>query len=720
MKNTLKAVICYLIVAAGCMQASAQDLNWLKSAPPEILKANSKFGVDLRDTIYSVKPTNNGNLLVSGSVVEKKNFDALVFEMSADNQIIWSYTEPVPKEQQIYDSVKMASGSIFAVGRTRENKSKAILVVKLNSQGELQWRKTFGGEKEDIAYRVFEAPQGGLLIVGETSSGEHGKSDIKVIKISEAGILEWQKDYGGSGKEEFIDATITSQNNIIMLSNTGSSFEGGTNSLVTIIKPDGAIISERTYLRKQKTLLSSVFASKNGYTYLATFKIKSGFMAKSYQPQITAIDKNGIETFSKDLGVGVTEFPSQLVMADSLDGGVYLSSMIPGYSTRETWIAKLDANAELLWQSAFEAPLTNVVKMTVPEIGKLDIYGFNYRDEIGEKLQFQAYPTRLAQQEGRKQRQLREAQSSKNSDDWGQLLGQVVKHGTGAVIASGAVDDIEAVGALTAVNAYAGLATGDSVQSIEAEQKGLIDSHLQKREEQQQFTADLNSQVNQIKQQQQSLADENQRLKLELENARMKAELARLRGQQSSQPVATPSKQNRNWNTVPQNITIDASPQIIGNDGSIISSNSPSVSQYSGFNASGVSQTASLENVSTHSYAVCYQTKARIIRDDQRWICHGTTQKLSVSEETLDEAIGLSGCKDPQFVADYSESSCNYIFSCSSPQQGYDNDILSKYNLAGRYSYLGSRPSREPQDSCTPASYEPVAFGLNYTVPVEN
>ena len=198
------------------------------------------------------------------------------------------------------------------------------------------------------------------------------------------------------------------------------------------------------------------------------------------------------------------------------------------------------------------------------------------------------------------------------------------RHGTGAVISSGAIDDIEAVGALTAVNAYAGLATGDSIQSIEAEQQGLIDSHIQKQAEQQQFKTDLNSQVNQIKQQQQSLAEENQRLKLELENARMKAELARLQGQQS----AALSTQNGSWNS---------SPQLGDTSGSGVSDvtqsasagNITSPSSISEPRSDGIELGPSKEQV-TSTFAVCTQSKTLKIKPGvQWWGCDGPLQNTT-------------------------------------------------------------------------------------------
>ena len=288
-------------------------------------------------------------------------------------------------------------------------------------------------------------------------------------------------------------------------------------------------------------------------------------------------------------------------------------------------------------------------------------------------------------QERKRAKSIRLAEAKGSKDSWGNLLGQVVKHGTGAVISSGAVSDIDAVGALTAVNAYAGLATGDSIQSIEAEQKGLIDSHLQKREEQQKFAEDLNAEVNHIKQQQQSLADENQRLKLELENARMKAELARLNGGQSANSVVTPRTEA---------IDLSESQNDVGTD---TTDNENAGSKYS--TGSGGIEMGPEKELVTSTFAVCFQSpKAKIKPGKQYWICDGPLQKLWATEATLLGALNLSGCDNAYPVGakatgmEAKQGEAQFIFSCSNKKEGgRDRDILGIYGFSGGH-YTYNRP----------------------------
>ena len=77
-------------------------------------------------------------------------------------------------------------------------------VVKINSTGGIVWQKTLGGTQDDDGYCVQSVPGGGYIVSGTSNSFDGDISspintfDYWIIKLTNAGGIEWQKNYGGT------------------------------------------------------------------------------------------------------------------------------------------------------------------------------------------------------------------------------------------------------------------------------------------------------------------------------------------------------------------------------------------------------------------------------------------------------------------------------------------------------------------------------------------
>jgi uncharacterized delta-60 repeat protein len=87
---------------------------------------------------------------------------------------------------------------------TGNHGSSDVWVVKLSSTGSLQWRKCLGGTNSDGASSIQPTPDGGYIMAGSSQStdgdvtGNHGNADTWVVKLSGTGSLQWQKALGGT------------------------------------------------------------------------------------------------------------------------------------------------------------------------------------------------------------------------------------------------------------------------------------------------------------------------------------------------------------------------------------------------------------------------------------------------------------------------------------------------------------------------------------------
>jgi hypothetical protein len=82
-----------------------------------------------------------------------------------------------------------------------------LFSVKVTAQ--IQWEKSYGGSLYETANSIIQTNDGGYIVFGQDSSCDGdivracgGSYDLWIVKLSSAGVIQWQKSLGGSGDEE--------------------------------------------------------------------------------------------------------------------------------------------------------------------------------------------------------------------------------------------------------------------------------------------------------------------------------------------------------------------------------------------------------------------------------------------------------------------------------------------------------------------------------------
>jgi hypothetical protein len=134
-----------------------------------------------------------------------------------------------------------ADGSFYIAGYTNSNDSNVsgnhggsdVWVVKLDTIGNIIWQKALGGTLEDIDYAdpviKIEVTSDGGCIVGSTTnsnngdvSGNHGNMDCWLVKLDDTGTILWQRCYGGSFSETLKDLRLTTDGGFILVGQASS------------------------------------------------------------------------------------------------------------------------------------------------------------------------------------------------------------------------------------------------------------------------------------------------------------------------------------------------------------------------------------------------------------------------------------------------------------------------------------------------------------------
>lgn len=143
----------------------------------KILRKNS-FGGSKNDEAASIQQTSDGGYIVGG------------WSESNDKDVRWA----APNDSNV----------------TSNHGSEDFWIVKLDAILGKQWQKSLGGKGIDNAGSIQQTTDGGYIVAGNSSSndgdvtGHHtgnGLYDYWVVKLSESGVIQWQKSLGGSNDD---------------------------------------------------------------------------------------------------------------------------------------------------------------------------------------------------------------------------------------------------------------------------------------------------------------------------------------------------------------------------------------------------------------------------------------------------------------------------------------------------------------------------------------
>jgi hypothetical protein len=103
-----------------------------------------------------------------------------------------------------------------------------VWIVKLDSLGNIEWEHAYGGTSGDLGRSICQTYDGGFLMAGQTASndsdvvGNHGSSDIWMVKLDANGVFQWQKCLGGSSGDGAYTVRATADHGFIMVGETSS------------------------------------------------------------------------------------------------------------------------------------------------------------------------------------------------------------------------------------------------------------------------------------------------------------------------------------------------------------------------------------------------------------------------------------------------------------------------------------------------------------------
>lgn len=239
-----------------------------------------------------VQQASDGGYIVAGSsgsidcmvTGNHGGLDFWLVKLTATGEIEWQKSLGGSKHEYLWSLTVAADGGYILAGDTESNNGdvsgnhgeRDFWIVKVDSKGTILWQKCVGGSRTETALSVSETPDGGCVAAGPTESndadvsGNKGKRDYLVVKLSPTGNLQWQKCFGGTEIDDAWSVKYTKSGGIIV-AGTSSSSDGdvtdtnfGSDVWIVKLNSNGVLEWQKTYGGEKNDLAYTLREAPDG------------------------------------------------------------------------------------------------------------------------------------------------------------------------------------------------------------------------------------------------------------------------------------------------------------------------------------------------------------------------------------------------------------------------------------------------------------------------
>jgi hypothetical protein len=359
-------------IAVGHTTTTDWDGNvyLIKTNANGIVQWSKEYGgsIGFSDKGYSVSETSDGGFIITGTTESfgSGGDDVYVLKVNAFGSLQWTTTIGSAGTVSVMDAGREVQetndGGFIVVGYTSavDINFSDVYLVKLNAAGVVQWKKTYGGSSYDIGYTVQQTSDNGFIIAATTNSYGAGNWDAYLIKTDVNGVLQWSKTYGKSGEDRAQCARQTPDGGFILC---GRSASFGTASIDVALyrtNANGTLLWTKGYGGTGDDQGSYVRPIGNsfvfcGYTTSFGAGVKDMFFLKS--------DANGIVGCNEINGTGFTTTSPSTITSTAGNNSTGGSQITPATATRNTLSVKsvlCSSIANCTINSSFTTSMTSI------------------------------------------------------------------------------------------------------------------------------------------------------------------------------------------------------------------------------------------------------------------------------------------------------------------------------------------------------------------------
>jgi gliding motility-associated-like protein len=247
-----------------------------------------------------------------------------------------------------------------------------------SQQPSVVWSKCYGSYYGEYIRTIRVTSDGGFVLAGWTEGdggdvmGYHGNpsvGDLWIVKLSQGGVIEWQKCVGGIGYEVYPDIQQTPDGGYIVIGAIGTKdcdmpdTHGTTDVWAVKLDAKGEVQWKKAYGGTATEYAFSVdLANDGGYFIAGLSESSDGDVHVNHGDRdmwIIKIDANGKLVWEKSLGGAGTEEANSV--RATADGGCIVAGwtesingdVISNHGKRDAWIVKLSSAGAVEWQKTY-------------------------------------------------------------------------------------------------------------------------------------------------------------------------------------------------------------------------------------------------------------------------------------------------------------------------------------------------------------------------------
>jgi hypothetical protein len=235
-----------------------------------------------------------------------------------------------------------ASGYVYVTGVTASvGKGTELFVAKYDSNGLTQWTQQLGTATNDIAYGVVTDASGNVYVTGTTTGDLDGNvyaggvSDLFVVKYDSAGLKQWTRQLGTTGRDEARGIAVDANSNVYVTGYTDGGLDGNTSAGLSdlfVVKYDSTGAKQWTQQLGTTTndFAYGVATDVNNNVYVTGYNaggLDGNFRAGGADLFVVKYDSAGAKQWSRQLGTIHSDVAYGV--ATDLNSNVYVT----GYTT---------------------------------------------------------------------------------------------------------------------------------------------------------------------------------------------------------------------------------------------------------------------------------------------------------------------------------------------------------------------------------------------------
>jgi hypothetical protein len=353
------------------------------------------FGGSYNELASSIIKTYDGGYIISGTtysvggdvsgghVAGNGNPDYWVVKLTDIGNLEWEIALGGTNSERAYSIIQTLDSSYIVVGNSDSYNGDVtgyhggpgggggdVWIVKLTNSGLIDWQKCLGGTLPDVAYSIQPTIDGGFIIAGSSQSndgdvtGNHNGSDYWIVKLTNDGIISWQKTFGGSNTDfaHSIQQTIDGGYIVAGYSDSNDGDVTGNNGSgdywIVKLTFDGNISWQKSLGGSNGDFAQSIQQTVDGgyivagYSYSNDGDVSSNNGGSDYW--VVKLSNTGIIEWQRSLGGTIDD--EAYSINQTLDLGFIVAGRAAFTNNQggfDAWIVKLDSLGNIGWEKSF-------------------------------------------------------------------------------------------------------------------------------------------------------------------------------------------------------------------------------------------------------------------------------------------------------------------------------------------------------------------------------